>query len=138
MNSEPHDFLATEYCMSLKFLGKSKPSRVWCHNFKGDFILRRFPGLNISASKMPDSPAKKAKVEEEPHPADLVQVSKQYKLESIYHIRLIIFFMSTFDIFGKYVFCLFYYFHCVSFRPTGCRLTQRASFLTSSSLTRSE
>ena len=66
--------------MSLKYLKST--SAVWYHNFKGDFILRRFSGLNISASKMPDSPAKKAKVEEEPHPADLVQVCKQYKLES--------------------------------------------------------
>ena len=138
MNFELHDFLATEHYMSLKYLGKSTTA-VWCHNFKGDYyILRRFSGLNISASKMPDSPAKKAKVEEEPHPADLVQVSKQYKLESIYYIRLLNSSISTFDIFGKYVFCLFYYFHCVSFRLTGCRLTQRASFLTSSSSTRSE
>ena len=104
MNFEPHDFLATKYCMSLKYLGKSTTLRVWCHNFKGDFILRRFSGLNISASKMPDSPAKKAKVEEEPHPAELVQVSKQYKLESIYHIRMIFFSISSFDIFGKYMY----------------------------------
>jgi len=75
VNFELHAFLATKYCMSLKYLGKSTTA-VWCHNIKGDFILRRFSGLNISASKMPDSPAKKAKVEEEPHPADLVQADR--------------------------------------------------------------